>query len=112
MEHTNNTKQSDLRNHILLVHGAEVVLPIKIEHNSPKVAEYDEEISRKALEDDVDALDEARYEVLSRVTTYQQNLKSYHSRRLRPRSFQVGDLVLRLTQDSMNNSSLHGWGHT
>jgi hypothetical protein len=37
----------------------------EIEHNSPKVAEYDEETSRKALEDDVDALDEARDEVLS-----------------------------------------------
>ena len=83
-----------------LVHGAEAVLPIEIEHNSPRVAEYDEETSRKAMEDDVDALDEARDEVLSRVTTYQQNLKNYHSRRLRPRSFQVGDLVLRLTQDS------------
>ena len=51
------------------------------------------------MEDDVDALDEARDEVLSRVTKYQQDLKNYHSRRLRPRSFQVGDLVLRLNQD-------------
>jgi hypothetical protein len=83
-----------------LVHGAEAVLPIEIEHNSPRVVEYDEETSRNALEDDVDALDEARDEVLSRVTTYQQNLKNYHSRRLRPGSFQVGDLVLWLTQDS------------
>jgi transposase InsO family protein len=83
-----------------LVHGAEAVLPIEIEHNSPRVAEFNEETSRKALEDDVDALDEARDEVLSRVTKYQQDLKNYHSRRLRPRSFQVGDLVIWLTQDS------------
>ena len=76
------------------------MLPIEIEHNSPRVAKYDEETSRKALEDGVDALDEARDEVLSRVAKYQQDLKNYHSRRLRPRSFQVGDLVLRLTQDS------------
>ncbi|KAK1620288.1 hypothetical protein QYE76_025805 [Lolium multiflorum] len=83
-----------------LVHGAEAVLPIEIEHDSPRVTEYNEEISRKALEDDVDALDEARDEVLSRVAKYQQDLKNYHSRRLRPRSFQVGDLVLRLNQKS------------
>ncbi|KAK1648065.1 hypothetical protein QYE76_065870 [Lolium multiflorum] len=83
-----------------LVHGAEAVLPIEIEHDSPRVTEYDEETSRKALEDDVDALDEAQDEVLSRVTKYQQDLKNYHSRRLRPRSFQVGDLVLRLNQKS------------
>ncbi|KAK1628948.1 hypothetical protein QYE76_003263 [Lolium multiflorum] len=83
-----------------LVHGAEAVLPIEIEHDAPRVTEYDEETSRKALEDDVDALDEARDEVLSRVAKYQQDLKNYHSRRLRPRSFQVGDLVLRLNQKS------------
>jgi hypothetical protein len=47
-----------------LVHRAEAVLPIEIEHNSPRVAEYDEKTLRKALEDDVDALDEARDEVL------------------------------------------------
>jgi hypothetical protein len=85
---------------LFLVHGAEAVLPIEIEHNSPRVAEYDEETSRKALEGDVEPLDKARDEVLSRVTKYQPDLKNYHSRRLRPRSFQVGDLVLRLTQDS------------
>ena len=61
--------------------------------------EYEEETAQKALEDDVDALDEARDAALSRVTAYQQNLKNYHSRRLRPRSFEVGDLVLRLKQD-------------
>ena len=77
-----------------LVHGAEAVLPIEIEHNSPRVVEYEEEASQKALEDDVDAIDEARDVVLSRVSAYQQNLKNYHSRRLRPRSFEVGDLVL------------------
>ena len=82
-----------------LVHGAEAVLPVEIEHNSPRVIEYEEEASQKALEDDVDAADEARDVVLSRVNAYQQNLKNYHSRRLRPRSFAVGDLVLRLKQD-------------
>ena len=82
-----------------LVHGAEVVLPIKIEHNSPRVVEYDEEASQKALEDNVDAIDEARDVLLSRVSAYQQNLKNYHSHRLRPRSFEVGDLFLRLKQD-------------
>ncbi|KAK1681319.1 hypothetical protein QYE76_042167 [Lolium multiflorum] len=53
-----------------LVHGAKAVLPIEIEHNSPRVAEYDEETSQKAREDDVDALDEARDEVLSRMSAY------------------------------------------
>ena len=53
-----------------LVHGAEAVLPIEIEHNTPRVTEYEEETLQKAREDDVDALDEARDEVLSRVSAY------------------------------------------
>jgi transposase InsO family protein len=79
-----------------LVHGAEAVLPVELAHDSPRVAEYNEEASQRALEDDVDAVDEERDVVLSRVSAYQQNLKKYHSHRLRPRSFEVGDLVLRL----------------
>jgi transposase InsO family protein len=82
-----------------LVHGAEAVLLVELEHDSPRVIEYEEEASQKALEDDVDAADEARDVVLSRVNAYQQNLKNYHSQRLRPRSFAAGDLVLRLKQD-------------
>jgi hypothetical protein len=31
--------------------------------------------------------------VLSRTAQYQQNLRNYHSRRVRPRSFEKGDLV-------------------
>jgi hypothetical protein len=93
MELANNKKRRT-RNSFFLVHGAEVVPQIEIEHNSPRFVEYEEEASQRALEDDVDAVDEARDVVLSRVTAYQQNLKNYHSRRLRPRSFEVGDLVL------------------
>jgi transposase InsO family protein len=77
-----------------LVHGAEAVLPVKVTHEAPRVTEYDEATSTKALEDDVDALDEARDKALERATQYQQSLQNYHSRRVRLRSFEVGDLVL------------------
>jgi hypothetical protein len=70
-----------------LVHGAEAVLPIRITHEAPRIMTYDESASNAALQDDVE---------LARVTQYQQNLRNYHSTRVRPRSFEVGDLVLRL----------------
>jgi hypothetical protein len=60
---------------------------------------YDETTSTEALQDDVDALDEARDVALARATQYQQSLRNYHSSRVRPRSFVVGDQVLRLKQD-------------
>jgi hypothetical protein len=85
---------------IFLVHGAEVVLPVEITHEAPRIAAYDETTSTEVLQDDVDALDEARDVALARATQYQQNLRNYHSSRVHPRSFVVGDLVLRLKQDS------------
>jgi hypothetical protein len=82
-----------------LVHGEEAVLPVKIIHEAPRIAAYDETTSTEALQDDVNALDEARDVALARATQYQQSLRNYHSCRVRPRSFVVGDLVLRLKQD-------------
>jgi hypothetical protein len=43
-------------------------------NEAPRIAAYDEISSTKALQDDVDALDEARDIALARVTQYQQNL--------------------------------------
>jgi hypothetical protein len=71
---------------------------------------YDETTSTKALQDDVDALDEARDVALARATQYQQNLRNYHSSRVHPRSFMVGDLVLRLKQDG--HGKLESMGRT
>jgi hypothetical protein len=75
------------------------VLPVEITHEAPRIATYDETASNEALQDDVDALDEARDVVLARATQYQQNLRNYHNTRVCAHSFIVGDLVLRLKQD-------------
>ena len=60
---------------------------------------YSEIESTTALEDVVDTLDEARDIAVARSAVYQQILFNYHSRRLRPRSFVKGDLVLQLKQE-------------
>jgi hypothetical protein len=54
----------------LLVHGAEAVLPVEITHEAPRIATYDETTSNEALQDNVDALNEARDVVLARATQY------------------------------------------
>jgi hypothetical protein len=43
----------------------------------------------------VDLLEKERYLAARRSAIYQQNLRRYHSRRVRNRSFEEGDLVLR-----------------
>jgi transposase InsO family protein len=77
-----------------LVHGAKAVLLVEITHEAPRIATYDETASNEALQDDVDALNEARDVALERSTQYQQSLRNYHNTRVHPRSFVVGDLML------------------
>ena len=46
----------------------------------------------------MDLLEEARLLALSRSAVYQQELRKYHSRKVKSRVFREGDLVLRLVQ--------------
>jgi hypothetical protein len=55
---------------------------------------YVEEDAEKVLADAQDLLDEARDVALVRSAVYQQSLCNYHSRRVRGRSFEPGNLVL------------------
>ena len=70
-----------------MVYGADAVMPSNLEHNSPRVALYNEEENKEARLVGVDLLEEARELALSRTGIYQQGLRRYHSHRVRSRSF-------------------------
>jgi ribonuclease HI/transposase InsO family protein len=79
-----------------LVYGAEAILPTDLEYGSPRTKAYDDRGNQISREDSLDQLEEARDIALLHSARYQQSLRRYHARRVRPRGFQVGDLVLRL----------------
>ena len=54
----------------------------------------------------MDQLVEARDIALLCLAKYQQALRRYHSRRVRGRAFNVGDLVLRLVQSNKDRHKL------
>ena len=89
-----------------MVYGAEAVLPSDIRHDSPRVAAYVEADNEKARQDALDLLDEERDRAAARSVIYQQDLRRYHSRRVKTRTFQEGDLVLRLIQDQSDMHKL------
>jgi hypothetical protein len=57
-------------------------------------------------EDAIDQLDEVRDVALLRCAKYQQALRCYHERNVRPREFHAGDLVLRRVQGSKDRHKL------
>ena len=81
-----------------MVYGEDAVLPSDIHHDSPRVASYVEANNEKARQDALDLLDEERDLAASWPAIYQQDLRRYDSRRVKSRTFQEGDLVLRLIQ--------------
>jgi transposase InsO family protein len=83
-----------------LVYGAEAILPTDLEYGSPRTKAYDDQNNQTSREDSLEQLEEARDVALLHSARYQQSLRHYHARRIRPRGFQVGDLVLRLRQDA------------
>ena len=85
-----------------MVHGAEAVLPSDVRFDAPRRQSYEEDEADTELKDASNLLEEARNTALARTAVYQQDLRNYHSRRLRTRSFEVGDLVLRLKQKKVH----------
>ena len=74
-------------------------MPTDLEHDSPRVVNYVEEDNEASRQLFVDLLEKARELALAKTAIYQQGLRRYHSRRVRSRTFQEGELVLRLIQD-------------
>ena len=80
-----------------LVYGVEAVLPLKRQISSLRIAIQEgltgEENAKLRLQE-LKALDEKRLEAQQRLECYQACLSNAFNKRVKPRSFQVGDLVL------------------
>ena len=92
--------------HFFMVYGANAVLPSDIRHDSPRVAAYVETDNEQARQDALDLLDEEGDLAVARSAIYQQDMRRYHSCRINSRTFQEGDLVLRLIQDQSDMHKL------
>ena len=79
-----------------MVYGAEAVLHCDIIHDSPRVRMYEEKEAELDRQDNLDALEEERDMAKSRSTFYQQQARRYQSREVRAKTYNVGELVLRL----------------
>jgi hypothetical protein len=81
-------------------------LATDLEYGSPRTRAYDDQSNQASREDSLDQLEEARDRALLHSARYQQSLRRYHARGVRPRDLQVGDLVLRLRQDTRGRHKL------
>jgi hypothetical protein len=89
-----------------LTYGSEAVLPSDLNYGAPRVKAFDLEMAAVAQRDAMAVLEEARLATLHRSAPYQQTLRRYHERRIRERTLQVGDLVLRRVMSTEDKHKL------
>ncbi|GKV17766.1 hypothetical protein SLEP1_g28227 [Rubroshorea leprosula] len=78
-----------------LAFGTEAVIPIEIGVPSFRVTHFDEGRNGQLLRENLDLLDDIREEARLRTLVYKQKIANFYNKRVRPRTFKVGDLVLR-----------------
>ncbi|XP_055961466.1 uncharacterized protein LOC130015405 [Mercurialis annua] len=100
-----------------LVYGTEAVLPLECQVPSLRIAIQEglssNENARLRLEE-LEALDEKRLEAQQRLECYQARMSKAFNKKVRPRSFQLGDLVLAIRRPKiisrrMGNKFLSNW---
>jgi hypothetical protein len=87
-----------------LVYGAEACLPLEIIMGSPRVHSFDESMQEQLRREDVDFIDERRWQAVIQNAWYNQVLRRYHQWFVHSRELGVEDLVLRRV---LNREGLH-----
>ena len=78
-----------------LAYGSEAVIPVELEVPSHRVTYYDPKTNQNLLLESLDCIDEKREEAELRAAAHRHRVKRYYDGRVRPRIFDVGDLVLK-----------------
>jgi hypothetical protein len=90
-----------------IVYRVEVVLPPEVTMGSLRVKTYDKAMQGQLRYEDINLVDERRWQSAIKNACYWQALKRYNQRFVHSRELQVDDLVLRwaLNRESMNKLS-------
>ena len=75
--------------------GTEAVAPIEVGVRSPRIEFASIERNEEALRLNLNVLEEKREQVLKHVEDYHRKTTRYYDRRVKPRSYKPGDLVLK-----------------
>ncbi|GKU97770.1 hypothetical protein SLEP1_g10862 [Rubroshorea leprosula] len=78
-----------------LAFSTEAVIPIEIGVPSFRVTHFDEGRNGQLLRENLDLLDDVREEARLRTLVYKQKIANFYNKRVRPRTFKVGDLVFK-----------------
>ncbi|KAL0426583.1 UNVERIFIED_CONTAM: hypothetical protein Slati_2833100 [Sesamum latifolium] len=78
-----------------LVYGTEAIIPAELGMPPHRVMNFSEECNENLLRENLDLIEELREKAFLRIQRYKNIMINSYNKRVKSRSFQVGDLVLR-----------------
>ena len=78
-----------------LVYGSDAMIPVEIHESSPRFQNFVAEESNEEMRVNLDLLDEAREEARIKAEAVKRRVERQYNSKVRPRQFQVADLVMR-----------------
>ncbi|KAL0405650.1 UNVERIFIED_CONTAM: hypothetical protein Slati_3878900 [Sesamum latifolium] len=78
-----------------LVYGTEAIILAELGTPSHRVMNFAEECNKDLLRENLDLIEELREKAFIRMQRYKNTMINFYDKRVKARSFQVGDLVLR-----------------
>ena len=78
-----------------LVYGSDAMIPVEVQENSPRFQNFVVEESNEERKVNLDLLDEVREKARIKVEALKRRVEYKYNSKLRPRQFQVADLVMR-----------------
>ena len=78
-----------------LAFGIEAVAPVEVKLKSLRIEFVSAEHNEEVLRPNLDILEEKREQVLKRIEDYHRKTARYYDRRVKPRRYKPGDLVLK-----------------
>ncbi|KAL0405074.1 UNVERIFIED_CONTAM: Polyprotein P3 [Sesamum radiatum] len=93
-----------------LVYGTEAIIPAEIGEETQRVTQYDAEKNKGEREFDLVVIEEKRDAAYARILHHKELMMRSYNRKIKPRCFQVGDLVLKKVEVSKHVGKLDpGW---
>nr|KYP61736.1 Transposon Ty3-I Gag-Pol polyprotein [Cajanus cajan] len=96
-----STKETPFR----LTYGTDAMIPVEVGEPSLRRLQFNEETNREALNVELDMNDEARELTLINMEACQTRLARKHRTKVKPREFQVGDLVWQVTGEARRDKA-------
>jgi len=88
-------QSSTMETSFSLVYGSDVMISVEIHESSPRFQSFVAEESNEERRVNLDLLDEAREEARIKAEAVKRRVEHQYSSKVRPRQFQVADLVMR-----------------